>query len=159
MKHSILILFGLFFISQLSIAQFNKILIFKREKKIDSELEDKIIKIDSTGSIFVDNVLVSKINLKSISENFTELIKAEKLKIIPASNDLPRMAATPELGFQLIYVNIFPKTNQNDREQYISKSHYTWREDHKADEDYYWFYKYFNEENLTLIKNIFAQDE
>lgn len=132
-----------------------EVTIFKWVKNGNVETKT-LVKIDSTGTVFLANKSVGKkVNLKSFTKKICLFVKDEKVLKIPGSDEPPRVAFAPKDGQQNTYINVMFLEDFHKEMNLGTMTTYACRmEKLKAAESEYVLYTYLDKKDSEIIKEL-----
>ncbi len=148
-----ILLFSLSSFSQKNDEKIYQVILFKW-CNIENKNITRIIRIDSTGNIFVNNEITNeKIDLKTFTKGINDLISKEKLEKISANNDPKKPGAIPKNNEQNLTVSITLLKDFQNEKDFKNKSYYRWVElALDINENDYDFFRYFSNKEISILK-------
>jgi len=131
---------------------FHTIKIFK-SSKIDGKTKNISINIDSTGNVeYNKQKQHSKMDMPLLKAGIHKFVEYEKLQLLPADNDPPKMMPKIIEGEQYVYFQL--AFYDSSEKNLYNKTRYEWWKIYSVSVNEMDFYKFLDEENLKIIKNL-----
>jgi hypothetical protein len=92
-----------------------------------NELTSKLIRIDSEGSIFLNNKKLDiSFSIKQFTKEVNRYISKDAVEKSPGNNNPPSEAMSPESNKQVVFISIKFKDDVNREKNLVNKTSYEW---------------------------------